>query len=51
MELFERFCKEYNLEYSFELINIGFGHCQYKDYETLKAYIIFKYSANFKECY
>lgn len=39
-ETFERFCKEYNIEYNFKRN----GRTQYFDTETQKAFIIFKYS-------
>jgi hypothetical protein len=48
-DLFEEFCKEYNLTYDFELISTGFDSCQYKSYETFKAYLVFMYSARFRE--
>ncbi len=47
MKLFEQFCNEYNLEYDFTKIGNGLV---YSSEETAKAYIIFKYSANFKDC-
>jgi len=41
--LFEKFCKEYHLDYNFK--NLGYG---YFSEETQKAYIIFKYSGNYR---
>jgi hypothetical protein len=44
-EQFEEFCKEYNLDYDFKNLN----NTQYFNQETQKAFIVFKYSEDFRK--